>query len=268
MIDIFFHIFSFLIIIAIGAIFGSYATLFAYRLPRKESVFGRYFGRKSRCGNCQEILPTIALVPLLNWIVTRGKCLNCHNKISKIHLCVELSTTIIFLATFIVIPFSELWLLFILLGTCLVIISATDYSHKYFPDNILAFIATLATSIHILKYQNISDIVINLLFAIVAISMLYRIFVKKTLDNYFIIANIVKYSDRQFFSYIKLLLIIAIVFSPLIFVSYLLCAIFLLSIIIIILNKKWQKKLGTNNSISIAAFLNVLFYLILLITNS
>jgi prepilin signal peptidase PulO-like enzyme (type II secretory pathway) len=267
MIDTFFYILSFLIIIAIGAIFGSYATLFAYRLPRKESVFGRYFGKKSRCGNCQAIIPTIALVPLLNWIVTRGKCLNCHSKISKIHLCVELSTIAMFLATFIVIPFGELWLLFALLGTCLVIISATDYSHKHFPDNILAFIATLATSIHTLKYQNISDIVINLLFAIVVISILYRIFVKKTLDNYFIIANIVKYSDRQFFSYIKLLLIIAIVFSPLIFASYLLCAIFLLSTIII-LNKKWQKKLENNNSISIAPFLNVLFYLILLINNS
>ena len=62
-------IFELIIASAFGAIFGSYATLFAYRLPRGESCFGRYFGPKSRCGNCGSTIITRDLIPLLNWIL-------------------------------------------------------------------------------------------------------------------------------------------------------------------------------------------------------
>ena len=70
-----------IIVIAFGCNFGSYATLFAYRLPRGESCFGRYFGQKSRCPNCNSIIKTRDLIPLINWIITFGKCRNCHVKI-------------------------------------------------------------------------------------------------------------------------------------------------------------------------------------------
>ena len=91
------NIFEIILVIAFGAIFGSYATLFAYRLPREESCFGRYFGKKSRCPNCGYTIITRDLIPLLNWIITCGKCRSCKTKIPRIHLFVELSTTILFL---------------------------------------------------------------------------------------------------------------------------------------------------------------------------
>lgn len=51
-------LFEIILVIIFGAIFGSYATLFAYRLPRGESCFGRYFGKKSRCPNCDSTIIT------------------------------------------------------------------------------------------------------------------------------------------------------------------------------------------------------------------
>ena len=66
-----------------GAIFGSYATLFSYRLPLKESCFGRYFGPKSRCPNCGNVIKTKELIPVVNWFFTLGKCSKCKTKIPK-----------------------------------------------------------------------------------------------------------------------------------------------------------------------------------------
>jgi leader peptidase (prepilin peptidase)/N-methyltransferase len=73
--------FGIIISAAFGAIFGSYATLFAYRLPLNESCFGRYFGPKSRCPQCDTIIRTRELIPLVNWLFTLGRCKNCQTKI-------------------------------------------------------------------------------------------------------------------------------------------------------------------------------------------
>ena len=91
------HILGIIFAATLGAIFGSYATLFSYRLPLGESCFGRYFGPKSRCPQCDTIIRTRELIPLLNWLFTRGKCRSCKSKIPRTHLFVEVTTTSLFI---------------------------------------------------------------------------------------------------------------------------------------------------------------------------
>ncbi|MBM3579804.1 MAG: prepilin peptidase, partial [Alphaproteobacteria bacterium] len=90
------ELFGIILAATFGAIFGSYATLFAYRLPRDESCFGRYFGQKSSCPSCGATIRTRDLIPLINWLVTLGRCSKCQHKIPRIHLFVELVTTALF----------------------------------------------------------------------------------------------------------------------------------------------------------------------------
>lgn len=54
----------------IGLVFGSYVSLVSYRLPRDlPTVFDR-----SRCIRCQRPLRPVDLVPVLTWVVRRGRC--------------------------------------------------------------------------------------------------------------------------------------------------------------------------------------------------
>lgn len=189
--------FELIIVIAFGAIFGSYATLFAYRLPRGESCFGRYFGQKSRCPNCNSIIKTRDLIPLINWIITFGKCRNCHVKIPRTHLFVEFFTTLVFVLCYLKFSFSEAFILHALIGVCLVILLACDFTHKTLPAPILILITILIVAIRASYEQTTLNIINSGALAIIFSAIFYKIFFTQAqiTDN-----------QKQFIDYIKFIL--------------------------------------------------------------
>lgn len=184
---------------AFGAIFGSYATLFVYRLPRGESCFGRYFGKKSRCPHCGFTLMTRDLIPLLNWIVTCGKCRSCKTKIPRIHLFVELSTTILFLICFLNFGFNQEFMVNCLIATAMVIIISCDITHKKFTDQAMIFLAFLVIINRLLIDQNLLNIVYSVLTAVILSGIFYQIIYKKL--------NYIFSNQHEVFDYIKFMLI-------------------------------------------------------------
>lgn len=162
-----------------GAIFGSYATLFAYRLPINESCFGRYFGPKSRCPNCNKIIRTRELIPIINWLFTLGRCKNCQAKIPRTHLFIELATTFLFMICYLKFSFSEDFLIYALISVCLIILLATDYTHKVFPDQILYAILTIGLAKRVMVEQTIIDAVISGAAGIIFATIFYKIFYKE-----------------------------------------------------------------------------------------
>ena len=192
------NIFEIALVIIFGAIFGSYATLFAYRLPRGESCFGRYFGKKSRCPNCGFTIITRDLIPLLNWIITCGKCRSCKTKIPRIHLFVELSTTILFLICYLNFGFTEIFIVNCLIAVSLVVIMACDITHKKFTNQALIFLLFFATINRVLFDQTLVNIVYSLTLGIVVSAIFYKI-IYKNFSYIFI-------NEEHFFDYIKLIL--------------------------------------------------------------
>lgn len=71
---------------ALGAIMGSFMNVLIYRMPRGESVIG---GR-SRCPECKRNIPAYDNIPILSWILLRGRCRNCRWKIPARYIAVEL----------------------------------------------------------------------------------------------------------------------------------------------------------------------------------
>jgi hypothetical protein len=185
-----------------GAVFGSYATLFAYRLPINESCFGRYFGPKSRCPKCNTIIKTRDLIPLLNWIFTLGKCRNCEAKIPRTHLFIEISTTILFIICYLNFSFSEEFIIYSMISVGLVILLATDYTHNSFPNQILNFILMIGLANRILEDQNIIDVIFSVSIGAIFSVIFYQIFYKKT-DGIFA-------SQNQSFDYTKFILIASV----------------------------------------------------------
>lgn len=82
----------YVLIFAIGTLFGSFFALAIYRIPLKENIVYKH----SYCPNCKHKLNFFDLVPIFSYIFLRGKCKYCKNKISPRYLIIEFLTGTIF----------------------------------------------------------------------------------------------------------------------------------------------------------------------------
>src|SRR5262245_9911904 len=92
--------FSFLAFI-LGAAVGSFLNVCIYRLPRDLSVNRP---RRSFCPACRQEIRWYHNIPLISWLLLRGRCANCGNKIAFRYFAVELLTALLFLAVWLNFP--------------------------------------------------------------------------------------------------------------------------------------------------------------------
>ncbi|MFO1500307.1 MAG: prepilin peptidase [Verrucomicrobiota bacterium] len=128
-----FHFWS-VALFVLGCMVGSLLNVCIYRMPRDESIIFP----PSHCPHCQYRIPWYLNVPLVTWLLLRGKCRNCGAPISVRYFLVELLTGIAFLTV---------WWTYgrqspgVALVGCLVLaglITATfiDFEHFIIPDEI------------------------------------------------------------------------------------------------------------------------------------
>ena len=116
-----------------GLIFGSFATVVAYRVPRKESVVT---GR-SKCPSCGHQIAWYDNIPIAGYLLLRGRCRNCGTTISPRYLWIELSVGVLwallvwrFGTSFTVAIYGAFfWVL--------VVLTAIDLEHKLLPNRIV-----------------------------------------------------------------------------------------------------------------------------------
>lgn len=88
---IFFLIFTFLI----GLVIGSFLNCFIWRVHKNESLWNR-----SYCPKCRKKIAWYDNIPLLSFMLLRGKCRRCHRNISWQYPLVELVVAILFSVSF------------------------------------------------------------------------------------------------------------------------------------------------------------------------
>ena len=74
----------------LGTIMGSFYLVLGTRLPKGEDIVKS----RSRCDNCKKILKWYNLIPLVSFIVQKGKCSSCGQKISSEHFFAEIFTLV------------------------------------------------------------------------------------------------------------------------------------------------------------------------------
>ena len=74
-----------------GAMVGSFLNVVAFRLPRRESIVKP----RSRCTSCQTPIKPYDNIPVLSWIMLRGRCRNCSARISPRYPLVEAGTALL-----------------------------------------------------------------------------------------------------------------------------------------------------------------------------
>lgn len=164
-----------LLIAALGAIFGSYSTIFIYRIPKNESCFGRFFGPKSRCGKCGYVIPTRELIPLINWLFTSGSCKNCGTKIPRVFLFAEIAMTLLFCASYLTEGFSEFFILRIGICFMLVLIFAIFWQIQTIPLYLSMMLFFFITTYRILLEGSIFPMIFSLAIGVFFASILYKI---------------------------------------------------------------------------------------------
>lgn len=76
---------------AIGAVVGSFLNVCILRLPAEQSVVSP----PSRCPQCGSGVRWFDNIPVLSWLILRGRCRNCGNPISIQYPLIELATAIL-----------------------------------------------------------------------------------------------------------------------------------------------------------------------------
>jgi leader peptidase (prepilin peptidase) / N-methyltransferase len=77
-----------LVALPFGLVVGSFMTVAVYRMPRSESVVRP----RSRCPNCGAEIGARDNVPVLSWLLLRGRCRECGEPISAEYPLIELAT--------------------------------------------------------------------------------------------------------------------------------------------------------------------------------
>lgn len=115
----------------LGTIMSSFYLVLGTRLPKGEDVVKS----RSRCDNCKKILKWYNLIPLVSFIVQKGKCSSCGQKISSEHFFAEIFTGLLFLLTSIYFSFGYNYLVGLIIVSLMVIIFISDFKYMIILDS-------------------------------------------------------------------------------------------------------------------------------------
>ena len=148
---------------------GSFLNVVILRLPRHESLIKR----SSHCMTCGAKIRPIDLIPVLSWILLRGKCHSCGEKISVRYPIVESLNGLLYVLTFIVLDINAKAIITCVLMSLLIVIAFMDWDTQEIDMIIVGMILLLAVPAAIftddveLKHRIIGALVISVPFFII-----------------------------------------------------------------------------------------------------
>ena len=120
------HLFVFIFSICIG----SFLNVLICRLPIHED----FVVKRSYCPNCKHELEWCDLIPILSYILLKGRCRYCKNKISLMYIFIELLAGCVGVLCYIRYGFRVLSFLHFLVLAILIVISIIDMKIMEIPD--------------------------------------------------------------------------------------------------------------------------------------
>lgn len=120
------NVFSFIF----GAVVGSFLNVCIYRIPDNESIIKPL----SRCPQCKKPIRFYDNIPIISFLILKGKCRDCGQKISWRYPLVELITGLLALLLFIKFGLSLQFLAAFVFTAVLIIITFIDLDHQIIPD--------------------------------------------------------------------------------------------------------------------------------------
>jgi len=117
----------------LGLIFGSFGTVAAHRIPRRETIVT---GR-SKCPNCGRQIKAHENVPVVSYLVLRGRCPGCGTRISLRYPLTELATGVLFALAVVKFQVTVTAAVYAAFFWALVVLTVIDLEHKLLPNRIV-----------------------------------------------------------------------------------------------------------------------------------
>ena len=117
---------------ALGLAFGSFLNVCIYRMPRGLSVVHP----RSRCPKCSAFISFYDNIPVLSWLILRGRCRKCQNRISPRYMVVELVTGLLFVLCYAHFGFTLATLKCCAFGFLILGLIFTDAETQLLPDKL------------------------------------------------------------------------------------------------------------------------------------
>jgi leader peptidase (prepilin peptidase)/N-methyltransferase len=113
-----------------GAAVGSFLNVLICRIPEGQSIVFP----SSHCPKCRHPIRFYDNIPLLSYLVLKGKCRDCHDKISLRYPLVEAMTALMALLLFWKFGLSLKYLFSFIFTAALIVITFIDFDHQIIPD--------------------------------------------------------------------------------------------------------------------------------------
>lgn len=127
-----------IVLFILGSAFGSFYNVVGVRLPENRSIVHP----PSHCDACKTRLKPLDLLPILSFLLARGKCKYCGVKYGSFHFFIELFTGLLFAFAFIQLGWSTELIVSLLLISMLAIITVSDICYTIIQNKILLVFGT------------------------------------------------------------------------------------------------------------------------------
>lgn len=144
-----------IVILLAGLVVGSFLNVVIARLPElKDILTGR-----SQCPKCRQPLKWYELIPIFSYVLLAGRCRYCREKISWQYPAVEITTALLFVASYLKFGLSISFWFYLAFLAILIIIFVYDLKTMYIPD-LLVWLGIILTIVFLLlsRQQLVSSI--------------------------------------------------------------------------------------------------------------
>ncbi|HPU22331.1 MAG TPA: prepilin peptidase [Thermoclostridium caenicola] len=128
-----FQVFVGICLFVLGLCIGSFLNVCIYRIPLKQSVISP----PSHCPNCNTRLTAADMIPVVSYILLRGRCRYCKAGIPVRYPLVELLTGMVYLILYIRYGFSMETLALLYLFSILLAVLFIDLDHMIIPNGLV-----------------------------------------------------------------------------------------------------------------------------------
>lgn len=164
---------------AFGAIVGSFLNVCIYRIPLKQSVVSP----PSSCPQCGSSIRWYQNIPVLSWVLLRGRCAECSMSISARYPLVESLTGALYMLVFWAFGYTFTTSAFWLFVSLLIIVTFIDLDHRIIPNSIslpgvlIGFIASF-----FMPWLNWSDSLLGVVLgggSLLLVAVVYKLVAKR-----------------------------------------------------------------------------------------
>lgn len=138
-----------LLIFMCGLSIGSFLNVCIYRLPQNQTIITP----PSHCMNCSTCLKSCDLIPVISYLILRGRCRYCGIPFPSRYPMVELLTAILFVWCFQIFGLSLLLFKALILTSFLLVITFIDYDHQLILDKVLLWFSAVGVAINLWTYS-------------------------------------------------------------------------------------------------------------------